>query len=94
MHKAIKDFAKQFEYKPVIENSAKLKKYKKVIVAGMGGSNLAAGLIKLRNPKLDIISHRNYGLPNLDKKVLKESLIIVNSYSGNTEEAISSFKWQ
>ncbi|NCN53004.1 hypothetical protein GW950_00895 [Candidatus Wolfebacteria bacterium] len=92
MDEVIKNFTKQFEYSPEIINGGNLKKYKKFIVVGMGGSNLAPDLIKLRNPKLDIYAHRNYGLPDWDKKVLKESLIILNSYSGNTEEVLESFK--
>lgn len=92
MHEAIKNFPKQFEYKPVVENSVKLKKYKKFIILGMGGSNLAPELFKIRNPLIDIYSHRDYGLPALKPKVLKESLIIASSYSGNTEEVIDGFK--
>lgn len=91
MYEAIKNFSKQFKYEPVIVNIKKLKKYKRFVVLGMGGSNLVADLLKIRNPKLDIISHRNYGLPAWEPKVLKESLIIANSYSGNTEEVISGF---
>ncbi|MBI4991946.1 MAG: hypothetical protein HZB99_01895 [Candidatus Harrisonbacteria bacterium] len=91
MYEAIKNFAKQFEYEPKIENEKSLRKYDKFIVAGMGGSNLIAGLLKIRNPGLEIIEHRNYDLPNIPKNQLKETLIIANSYSGNTEETISTF---
>jgi glucose/mannose-6-phosphate isomerase len=92
MQEAIKNFPKQFEYKPDIENGGKLKKYRKFIVLGMGGSNLAPELFRVRDPHLDIQSYRGYGLPALDPKVLKESLIIANSYSGNTEETLDGFK--
>jgi len=92
MYDAIKNFPKQFDYSPVIENFGKLKKFNKFIVAGMGGSNLVADLLKVRNPELDIISHRSYGLPALGKRVLRQSLIIANSYSGNTEETIDAFR--
>jgi len=92
MQESIKGFAKQFEWEPKVENEAKLKKFSKFIVVGMGGSNLVAELLKIRNPELDIVSHRGYGLPSISKKVLKQSLIIVSSYSGNTEETLDSFK--
>lgn len=92
MQESIKGFAKQFEWEPKVENEAKLKKFSKFIVSGMGGSNLVAELLKIRNSELDIISHRGYGLPMLNKKVLKQSLVIISSYSGNTEETIDSFK--
>lgn len=89
---AIKNFPKQFEFQPAVENAGKLKKYEKFIVVGMGGSNLAPELLKIRRPNLDILSHRNYGLPNLPPKILKNTLIITSSYSGNTEETLDAFK--
>lgn len=62
------------------------------IVCGMGGSNLAAGIIESWKPKLDIIIHRDYGLPEMEEAELKNRLIIASSYSGNTEETVSSFQ--
>jgi len=88
----IKDFNKQFIFEPEIVNSDKLISCDKFIIAGMGGSNLSAGLIGIRDPKMDIIVHRNYGLPEIAEENLKGRLIIVSSYSGNTEEAIDSFE--
>ena len=61
------------------------------IVCGMGGSNLAAGIIKSWKPKSDIIIHRDYGLPEMEEVELKNRLIILSSYSGTTEETISAF---
>src|SRR3989338_5949399 len=96
LDKAIKDFPKQIEFEPVVENTEKLKpfgfaqgKSRKFAVCGMGGSHLAADLIKIARPDLDIIIHSSYGLPEIGD--LDERLIIVNSYSGNTEEALDSF---
>lgn len=91
MYEAIKNFPKQFEYEPRIENGRKLKKYFKFIVAGMGGSNLVPELLKIRDPYLDIFSHRDYGLPALKNGILRKSLVIASSYSGNTEETIDAF---
>src|SRR3989344_127838 len=91
MYETIKTFNEKFLYKPAVENAAKLKPFKRLIVAGMGGSNLAPELLKIRYPNLEVIAHRDYGLPNLSKKVLKESLIVASSYSGNTEETIDAF---
>ncbi len=91
----IKSYAKQFEYEPKVENAAKLpgglKKYKKFIVCGMGGSHLAADILKAWHPELDIIVWSNYGLPPLSEKELKERLVIASSYSGGTEETIDAF---
>jgi glucose/mannose-6-phosphate isomerase len=92
MEKIILDFPKQFAYQPVIKNLKKYKKAKKFIVLGMGGSHLAAGLIKNCEPSTKIIVHKNYGLPKLTDKELKDYLIIANSYSGNTEEVLDGLK--
>jgi glucose/mannose-6-phosphate isomerase len=88
----IKNYASQFAYQPVLENAGKLKKkFNKFIVVGMGGSHLAADIMKAWHPELDLIVWSNYGLPKLNEKVLKESLIILSSYSGNTEETLDAF---
>ncbi|MBI3046590.1 MAG: hypothetical protein HYY86_03600 [Candidatus Harrisonbacteria bacterium] len=92
IYEAIKNFHAQFDFKPAVENAGKLKKYGQFIVAGMGGSNLAPELLKIRRSALNIISHRNYGLPALSPKILKNTLIIASSYSGNTEETLDAFK--
>jgi glucose/mannose-6-phosphate isomerase len=91
MYDSIKNFNKQFEYQPVIENADKLIRKSKVIVAGMGGSGHPAMLLKDLYPEIDIIVHRNYGLPRLGDEKLNDSLIIASSYSGNTEEPIDAF---
>lgn len=86
----IKNYARQFSYEPLVENAGKLKGFKKFVVCGMGGSHLAADVLKAWHPELDIIIWPNYGLPPFHEKDLKEHLIIVSSYSGNTEEAIDA----
>ena len=90
MRDAIKNINRQFAFKPKVENAGKLKKAKKFVVCGMGGSRLPATILKLWNPALDVIIWNDYGLPSV--KDLKDRLVIINSYSGNTEEAIDSFK--
>src|SRR5438552_18947974 len=63
-----------------------------ILVSGMGGSaiggDLAAALVagELRVP---MSVHRDYGLPAY---VGRDSLVITSSYSGNTEETLSSFE--
>ncbi|TSC62559.1 MAG: glucose/mannose-6-phosphate isomerase [Parcubacteria group bacterium Gr01-1014_48] len=91
MDTAIEQFNTQFLFIPVISNKENLQKTESFIVCGMGGSNLAPGLIKMRLPHIDIVSHRDYGLPLVSQKFLSKSLIILSSYSGNTEETIDSF---
>src|SRR3989344_3814624 len=89
---AIKSLEKQLQYQPELVNGDKLGKYDRFIFVGMGGSALGPDLLRVSNPELDILIHRDYGLPDLPDKVLQNSLIILNSYSGNTEEVLSAFK--
>lgn len=62
----------------------------KFIVCGMGGSALAAGLWRVAEPGLDLLIHRDYGLPRVPDYFLRESLIILSSYSGNTAEVLDT----
>lgn len=91
MYDAIKNFPNQFSYKPEIKNKEKLAKRPWYIVAGMGGSHLAADLLKVWNPYLPLFIHKNYNLPKVPDEILNNSLIIVSSYSGNTEEALDTY---
>lgn len=90
MERAIRDFNKQFAWKPVVANAGKLPKARKFVVGGMGGSNLAAGLLASLRPELNIVIHRDYGLPRLTDA--SERLWVASSYSGNTEETIDFAK--
>lgn len=66
-------------------------KPKNIVIIGMGGSAIGGELLKdwLRDT-LPISIHvcRDYSLPAY---VNKETLVITNSYSGNTEETLSAF---
>lgn len=91
-YEAIKSFSKQLGYQPKVINNDKLVKFERFVFIGMGGSALGPDLLRVSNPELDILIHRDYGLPDLLDKVLQNSLIILNSYSGNTEEVLDAFK--
>ena len=58
-----------------------------IIVCGMGGSGMPGEILRGLKP-LDVFSHKSYGLP---VQAGEKSLIICISYSGNTEETLSSF---
>lgn len=63
-----------------------------IVVTGMGGSALAALLAKvLLQPELSISFDvtREYDVPNY---VNEQTLVIASSYSGNTEETVSSLQ--
>ncbi len=64
----------------------------KVVIAGMGGSAIGGSLIStlvVPEAKLPIFVHRDYDLPAF---VDAQTLFIASSYSGMTEETLSSFR--
>ena len=72
--------------------SIKKKGIDSVVVTGMGGSAISADLfVNFFKDELNVpfIVNRSYTLPDF---INKSSLLIVSSYSGNTEETISVFK--
>lgn len=63
-----------------------------IIIAGMGASAISGDIMtSLLRDKLDVplLVNREYDLP---KWVNKDTLVICISYSGNTDETLSSFK--
>ena len=84
--KAIK-MGKEFE----VISSIRGRKINKVIVCGLGGSAIGGDILKTLffDKKILIEVNRDYYLPPF---VDDETLILAVSYSGNTEETISSFK--
>ena len=92
----IKDLQKQVRDAWTIARAAQLPPahgdVRNITVAGMGGSaiggDLAAALLA-GELKVPMQVHRDYGLPAY---VGRDSLVIASSYSGNTEESLSSFE--
>jgi glucose/mannose-6-phosphate isomerase len=63
----------------------------KVLVIGMGGSAMGGDLVRslvAPEARVPIIVHRGYDLPAF---VDDKTLVIISSYSGNTEETLSGF---
>jgi len=87
----INNFSSQFAYEPDIHNSEHLPRSRAYIIAGMGGSALAAELLRAKDIEREILVHRGYGLPKVNESVLKRSTLIAISYSGNTEETLDAF---
>lgn len=74
-----------------VELPSEFAEVEQVIVCGMGGSAIGGDFVRrlaLIEGKLPVWVHRDYGLPPL---VTKNTLLVFSSYSGNTEETISSF---
>jgi len=88
MEQAILDFNKQFDYEPVIENGD-VKSANRIALAGMGGSHLAAHLLRSYDRSIPLMVRSDYGLPEMSSEEKKEVLFIASSYSGNTEEVVS-----
>ena len=94
MKKVIMEFPKQF---PVGLDAAKdirvFGDFNQIIFCGVGGSALPGSILKMLqifyNWPINIRIHRSYGLPT---RLSPRSLIFAVSYSGNTEETISSYQ--
>jgi glucose/mannose-6-phosphate isomerase len=89
----LKDSHKQIEYSLGLSIDLKpAGTISSVIVSGMGGSAISADLIRnflqdeLRVP---FTVNRNYRLPSFADE---DTLLIISSYSGNTEESVSVFE--
>jgi len=65
--------------------------YKNIVFAGLGGSAIGADLVRsyvTRDVNIPFFVNRNYKLPNFAGE---DTLVIVSSYSGNTEEILSAY---
>ncbi|MDP3769798.1 MAG: bifunctional phosphoglucose/phosphomannose isomerase [Candidatus Sungbacteria bacterium] len=92
MYEAINTQNVQLAFEPEIEYSNRLHTYEKFVIAGMGGSHLAADILKCWNPLLDIIVHEDYGLPPIKPEHISRRLFVASSHSGNTEEVLDGFE--
>ena len=93
MDKLIANFSKQLQEAIEIGNNANLTKHreiKNVLVSGLGGSgiggNIAADLSR-KTAAIPFLVNKEYSLPAF---VNENTLVIISSYSGNTEETVQS----
>ena len=66
--------------------------YKNIVCTGLGGSAIGADLARsyiAEDAQVPVLVNRNYTLPNF---VTEDTLVIVSSYSGNTEETLSAYR--
>ena len=108
LRQVIIDSPKQFEQgfnlakkvRPAVGKSKAHLKFSSLVVSGMGGSALPADILKIylrslhqknprKNPLISISANRFYSLPY---EAYENCLNFFASYSGNTEETISSLK--
>lgn len=93
MLESVNSLAEQIEHAWIsvkkVSVPKKFQKVNQIIISGMGGSSLGGHVIQslfgtlLKTP---VILRRDYNLPNW---VDKNTLVLLSSYSGNTEEVIS-----
>ncbi len=83
-------FKEQFTFVPEVLHQETLGQHTNVVVCGMGGSAICVSLLKMLFPELPLTLHNSYGLPPVYDK--QNTLIILNSYSGNTEEILEGFE--
>lgn len=91
MDQVLRDFPAQFTFQPVLMNAERMESKPHTVVCGMGGSNLASSLLKCWRPEIWLSMHRDYGLPALSDTIANQTMFIASSYSGNTEETLSSY---
>lgn len=94
LRQVIADFPKQFKVGfDAAKNIRSKGKFNSLVVSGMGGSALPADILRIylaeKGIDLKLIQNRGYKLP---KESYENSLNFFNSYSGNTEETLSSLE--
>ena len=96
MRKLLYEFPDQAEKTAQLVKGMKIppayKEIKNIIVSGLGGSSVGGDLLKnfLRDKiNLPLTVNRSYTLPHW---VGKDTLLICVSYSGNTEETLSTYR--
>jgi len=97
LHEILATFPEQLEAACVIAGELKTlatqyKPIMNVVIAGMGGSAIGAEVVL--NATRDICSvpmviSRSYAMPHY---VNKDSLVVISSYSGNTEETVEAYR--
>ena len=90
MEDTLRQLNQQFEWQPVVRHAEKMpQKIHRYVLSGMGGSHLAADVLRRSRSGLDFHIHEDYGVPQLRGESPEDHLLIASSYSGNTEEVIS-----
>ncbi|MBI5474189.1 MAG: bifunctional phosphoglucose/phosphomannose isomerase [Ignavibacteriae bacterium] len=96
MYELIKGFPRQVEEAIAIGNAATIRldvrRIENIVLCGLGGSAIGGDLLRsylASELKAPFIVNRNYTLPAF---VGKRTLVIISSYSGNTEETNACHK--
>lgn len=79
-------------YKQAVESNIEKAAFKNVVISGMGGSSNAGKIIQSlveKTSKIPFFIFNDYGLPAWTNE---ETLVVLNTYSGNTEETLSAYE--
>jgi len=96
MKKLVLDFPIQLHEALIIGKNyrfiAQAKEFNNVVVTGLGGSGIGGSIVQnyvFDKLKIPFIVNKDYFLPSF---VNRKSLVIVCSYSGNTEETLAAMR--
>ncbi|OJW81845.1 MAG: bifunctional phosphoglucose/phosphomannose isomerase [Bacteroidetes bacterium 46-16] len=96
MKQLISDFSAQLHEALIIGQSyrfhAEQKEFSNVILTGLGGSGIGGSIVQnyvFDKMKIPFAVNKDYFLPSY---ISRRSLVIVSSYSGNTEETIAAMQ--
>jgi glucose/mannose-6-phosphate isomerase len=96
MQKFVSIFTKQLEEAIEIGSNAKLTNssvtINNIVVSGLGGSGIGGKIVSQlveKELKVPVVINNNYSLPSFADK---NTLVIISSYSGNTEETLYAMK--
>ncbi|MDO8624546.1 MAG: SIS domain-containing protein, partial [Candidatus Diapherotrites archaeon] len=93
-YRLLDGFPEQLEHAITIAEKARIKASKgirNVVICGMGGSGIAGRIVVDlcgNELKVPMYTHADYGLPAFADR---STLVILVSYSGNTEETLSGY---
>lgn len=89
--RALRTMHEQFLFVPKV-GGGYVPRRERYLAVGMGGSALAPELLNAADTSLRIVIHRGYGLPTFPRGEWKRYLVLLISYSGNTEEVLDAFR--
>ena len=89
MRDVIVNFKEQIKEALGLGKGITLPKVERIVVSGMGGSGFAGDVLKSLFSDKDILVNKDYGLPRF---INENALVFIVSYSGNTEETLSSLE--
>lgn len=96
MKKLVQDFPSQLHEALIIGQNYRFhtakKAFNNIVLTGLGGSGIGGSIVQnfiFDKAKVPFVVNKDYFLPAF---VNKDSLVIVSSYSGNTEETLAAMK--